>query len=104
MSKPKVRRGWTPHPKCYGIHEGIISLRHLGVPDEAPGDVAACVMPDYIRGGWKWDACDRWPDDGPQLRLPLPYWHEHGHCDTIEQAKAAAEASLLAAGYEFEEG
>lgn len=89
MSKPKVRRGWIDHPT--GRDESSLMF--------------AVDYPDHAAATWNrkdgrvfWCTCTA--TEGPERYSNI----DDGICDTIEQAKAAAEASLLAAGYEFEEG
>lgn len=88
--KPKVRRGWFDHR----VDRAESSLLYVveGWADDHAG--ATWRMRD---GRVFWTAC--MPDGGPEP------WSEidQGICDTIEQAQAAAEAALRAAGYELEE-
>lgn len=86
MSKPKVRRGWLPHP-VYDAFSLLFNVDYI--------DSAAAV---WLRKNGKqfWVAHHSKCSDERRCNI------DHGECDTIEQAKAAAEAALRAAGYEFE--
>lgn len=61
------------------------------------------VLGDHAAATWRrrdgrvfWTAC--MPNGAPENFSEI----DQGTCDTIEQAQAAAEAALLAEGYEFE--
>lgn len=95
MYKPKVRRGWTLH----GDSESLEFVR----PGPLGRDDAAAIWRSVTYSGMH----------GWGVYVPVAAMEEDsgllplikgGRCDTPEQAKAAAEAALLVAGYEFEEG
>lgn len=86
MRRPKVR--WVPREGVPG--DWVVRRRdggNVAVVRLIGGSVYDVRV--VIRGEWK-ELCD---NRGNRI-----------HFSTIEQAKATAEAALLAAGYEFEEG